>query len=228
MNLLKISLLLFVVLMGLNSVNAQTNEVKTGNRIYFEGQVGISHLLNNKIDEELNNGFNIGTKFRFELAKRKLSIAPCFAFRQFVRKSDYSDSQEYLLTLVKPGFQVGFMLFESKNQKLQFFNFCEFNYTFSAYDFRYEDNSYRPDGVPNKDLIKILSGKGLGLMLGYRIKYHFVYLEMSYDIYGSKHYFSDEAKDLFDQESVEYEDGISQGINALNINIGFSIPLIRN
>jgi hypothetical protein len=225
---LKLKILILLILIFPTLTYGQIAETSSRNQIYFEGQIGLSHYLKNKIDDELNNAVNFGARFRFELAKRKLSIAPSFNLRQFTRKEGHSDSEEYLLTLIKSGIQLSFMVIESKDQNLQLHSLCEFNYTWSAYDYRYEVNSYNPTDSPNKDLFKILAGKGPGIMLGYRLKYHFVFVEMSYDIYGSKHYLSNEAKEAFDQQDIDYEESFDQGINTFNFNIGFSIPLIWN
>ncbi|WP_289055628.1 hypothetical protein [Carboxylicivirga marina] len=210
------------------TVFSQEKELVKKRRVFFEPQIGFSHLLKNSIDTELNNAFNFGLRFRFESASEKFSWAPTFNFRQFKHKEDYSDSNAYLLTLLKTGVQASFAIFESENKKVRMYNFCELNYTWSSYDYRYEDNSFRPDDVPNTDLFEIMSGKGPGLMLGYRLQLQYFFIEMGYDIFGANHVLSDEARDVLDSGGTAYDNEIEQGINSFNFHIGASIPLRFN
>jgi hypothetical protein len=196
------------------------------NRIFIEVEAGTSHLLHNTIDEELNNTVNVGAKFCFELPNRVVSIAPIVNLRQFHRPDGYSDDYEYLLTMVKTGLQFNFRLYESPNYKFQMYSFVELNYTWAAYDYRYNDKSNQTSNTPSDNLFEILSGKSPAVMLGYRLKYHFVFVEMAYDIYGSKFYYSDEAKKLLDEQNEEYQSEMDFGINSFNVNIGLSFPIV--
>lgn len=196
------------------------------NRLFLEFQGGNSHLLHPIIDENFNNTFNFGAKVNIELPNRVISIAPIVNFKQFSHQEELSNSEEMLLTIFKTGIQFNYRLYESKNYKLQMYNFLELNYTWMAYDFRYEDNSsFKPEGVPNTEILEIMSGKSAAIMLGYRIKYHFIFMEFAYDIYGSNFVLSNDAKEELDSQNIQYDNQIDYGVNSFNFNIGVSIPL---
>ncbi len=194
------------------------------NKVFFEITPGVSFLTKHTIEPEFNNSWVLGARFWIELPGRKFSLAPIFNVRQYKLEESSYASQEYLSTNVKTGLQFNYKIAESKDYKFQLHSIAELNYNWSQFNFRYDQGGYAPEGMSTLELVKLLSGEGLGLTLGGRIKYGYFFMELDYNMFASNFEVQPDFEELLEEENLVYVSS-KEKIRAMEFVIGVSIPL---
>lgn len=137
-----------------------------------------------------------------------------------------TDSPKMLFTFGKVGLQTAYLLHEVEESKLQIHSIVGINHHWASYDFRYEDNnSFRPEGFLNLQLVELLNTKGFGVELGARLKYKWFFIEADYNIFNGEYEIMEDFKETLKRQGVNDFSPLNELFSSLDIQIGFSVPL---